>query len=490
MEFVSYKPFGAKGDGVTDDAAAIAAAHAYANEHGLPVKTEVGVTFRIARADAPIRILTDTDWTGSTVLLDDTGVPAEEADPVFEVHSRKKPYTADTLHTLKKFQPKLDITLPEPSLIIVEDNTTRRYLRGGSLADSGSPQNDMIVADPDGNVDMRCPIMWDYDRITSMQVIPMDEETLTLKGGTFITRTAAPITKPRYYNRGIRVFRSNTVVDGLRHLVENEDEMGAPYSGFLSFENCANVTMKNCVVTPHRTFRYTDEAGRARSMGTYAIMAAWTANLTFENCTQTVDICDNRYWGVMGTNYCKNITMKNCTFSRFDAHQGVANVTISGCTLGYCSVETIGLGTFLMEDTTNYGLWFIALRTDYGAHWEGEMTVRRCRWIPHMGQPINTPCVLISGNNFENHNFGYDCTMPHTVTLEDVFIDDTRLEKGGEIFLLATVNTEHTDGSFRAEYPYRVTERLRMRNVRTASGRECSLSMNPYLYRNLIIEKY
>ena len=37
-DFVTYEAFGAVGDGVTDDAAAIAAAHAYANEHHLPVK--------------------------------------------------------------------------------------------------------------------------------------------------------------------------------------------------------------------------------------------------------------------------------------------------------------------------------------------------------------------------------------------------------------------------------------------------------------------
>ena len=38
MRFVTYEQFGAKGDGVTDDAAAIKAAHDYANEQNLPVR--------------------------------------------------------------------------------------------------------------------------------------------------------------------------------------------------------------------------------------------------------------------------------------------------------------------------------------------------------------------------------------------------------------------------------------------------------------------
>ena len=39
-EFVTYEAFGAVGDGKTDDAAAIVSAHAYANEHNLPVRTK------------------------------------------------------------------------------------------------------------------------------------------------------------------------------------------------------------------------------------------------------------------------------------------------------------------------------------------------------------------------------------------------------------------------------------------------------------------
>ena len=44
---VSYSDFGARGDGKTDDIDAIAATHAFANQHGLVVKANEGATYYI-----------------------------------------------------------------------------------------------------------------------------------------------------------------------------------------------------------------------------------------------------------------------------------------------------------------------------------------------------------------------------------------------------------------------------------------------------------
>ena len=55
-------------------------------------------------------------------------------------------------------------------------------------------------------------------------------------------------------------------------------------------------------------------------------------NVSFVNCTQTNDINDRTYWGVMASNYSKNLLYDNCVWSRFDAHMGVANATIRNST--------------------------------------------------------------------------------------------------------------------------------------------------------------
>src|SRR6056297_299499 len=46
-EIVTYEAFGAIGDGVHDDLSAICAAHEYANEHGLRVKTKPDATYHL-----------------------------------------------------------------------------------------------------------------------------------------------------------------------------------------------------------------------------------------------------------------------------------------------------------------------------------------------------------------------------------------------------------------------------------------------------------
>ena len=62
---VKYSDFGAIGDGVANDFAAIKAAHDYANENKLPVEGQPGRTYRLGdNGKESIIIMTDTLWVG------------------------------------------------------------------------------------------------------------------------------------------------------------------------------------------------------------------------------------------------------------------------------------------------------------------------------------------------------------------------------------------------------------------------------------------
>ena len=82
-KFVTYEDFGAVGDGLTDDFAAICRAHDYANENGLPVKANGEKTYYVCNpvVDGEMRsayIKTDVDWGSAKFIIDDTPISLDD----------------------------------------------------------------------------------------------------------------------------------------------------------------------------------------------------------------------------------------------------------------------------------------------------------------------------------------------------------------------------------------------------------------------------
>ncbi|MGB4291424.1 MAG: hypothetical protein WBJ37_00895 [Bacteroidales bacterium] len=480
---VRYSDFGAIGDGKTDDIDAIAAAHAFANQYGLKVKADDKATYYIGGKSRTAVIQTDTDFGNAAFIIDDSEVQNRNAN-IFLVSSTLKPFKPEGITYLKKNQPKVDIRLPGPCLIAVTDSNVRRYIRFGPNQNNGSPQTDIFIVDAEGNVDMNAPIIWDFDRVTAITALPIEKTTLTLRGGRFTTIANSAESKYNYYSRGIAIRRSHVVVDGLQHFITGEGDHGAPYGGFINIGDCAFVTVQNCVFTGHKVYETIGSAGVSVSMGTYDISLNRAINVSFINCTQTNDIKDSRFWGLMGSNYCKNLILDNCIFSRFDAHMGVANATIRNSTLGHQGINAIGTGTFLVENSTIYGRNLINLRSDYGSTWQGEFIIRNCTFVPAGGRPITAS--LIGGSYTGQHDFGYVCYMPERIIIENLKIDDSNHPDnypGPAIF--ANFNPKMTDETYQEKFPYVITREVILRNVTTASGKPLRISDNQYMFRNV-----
>ncbi|MBE6658232.1 MAG: hypothetical protein E7604_07295 [Ruminococcaceae bacterium] len=495
---VYYSEFGAVGDGKTDDLSAIIATHEYANKYGIPVKADAGAVYYIASVGTAI-INTDTDWTGASFIIDDKTVPLDKRGTViFDITASKASYSiTNDVTPPKKGQENLGITLPEKSMVFLTDSDTKRYIREGVNANSGSNQTDILIVDTDGTVDPLAPILWDYEQLTDVKVVPMDAKTLTVKGGTFTTVVADNITDPTYYNRGIRIRRSNVVIDGVVHYVENEtEEIGAPYGGIIIPQDCADVTIRNCVFTPHFTFRYHLEDGSPFTQGTYDLLPTRSVHLTVENCSQTVDINDNRYWGITGSNFCKNTVYRNCSLSRVDAHQGVANLTVIGCEIGYAGMSVIGSGTLLVEDTKLNGYHMISLRSDYGSTWDGDFIIRNCEWTPNWGKEFSEAATVFQGSYSGYHDFGYECYMPHNITIDGLHINDAKALAGWRgMYLFSNITPAHKNAAYESDvaangYPYHITESLTIRNFTSESGKSWRLSSNEFMFRTIdIIEE-
>lgn len=244
------------------------------------------------------------------------------------------------------------------------------------------------------------------------------------------------------------------------------------------------MTVRNTLLTGRKVYQTIGSAGVPVSMGSYDISLNRALNITFAHCRQTNDINDSRYWGILGSNYCKNLVYDHCTFSRFDAHMGVANATIRNSTLGHQGINAIGCGTFVVENCTIRSRNLINLRSDYGSTWQGELIIRNCVFAPPGDRPVK-PC-LIGGSNSGQHDFGYTCYMPERITIENLHIDDSNHPEeyqGPAIF--ANFNPKMNDESYIENFPYVTTREVLLRNVTTTSGRSIRVSDNPFMFREV-----
>lgn len=462
--YVTYEEFGAKGDSVTDDFRAIYNTHVYANEHGLSVLGNSGKVYYIGESSwgisVPVRC--DVDFGGATFIIDDSKLPPHTGkcgSVIFDVKPSpecevQRLSTEELIgKSIKEGATNIGIKLPSDSLVTVYNGDETIFIRHG--ANKGTNQkSEMLIVDKDGNIDSSTPLMWDYKRITALEVRPLNEKPVTIKNGTFVTVSNKlwQFTEEEkaegwlegnqyyYYNRGICISRSNTTVSNITHIIRGEEDTGGyPYGGFLAVQRCCNVLVKDCKLTSHRIYLENRPDGNGTNMGSYDMNATGAIGVTWRNVTQLNDITDLRYWGIMFSSFSRNMTYDGCVLSRFDAHQGAWGVTVKNTTLGH-SFFLVGGGELLVENVKKiggfYGFHFINLRGDYGSTWRGNITIKNCEMIGHG----RTGELSVICGSWVNWNFGYPCYMPENIVIENFKSDAQRIN--------LVVYGGKTDGAF------------------------------------------
>ena len=483
--YVTYEDFGAKGDAETDDIRAILAAHAYANEHRLPVKTRWDATYYIGGEACPVPIETDTDWGSSHFVIDDRRA-ADNKAPVFLVRSRLSAFTPD-IQTLKKDQVFLPPISDIDCVVYVENHAVKHYIRYGPNVNNGTDQSDVFILRKDGTIDS--PIDWDYEEVTKAEAFPIDKEPLTIRGGVFTTIANQGPSVYNYYERNIQITRSNTKVSGLVHYVAGELSHGSPYNGFIRAYLCADITFEDLFLTGHKMYFTIGAAGRPVPMGSYDLRAGKVCNFTMKNC-RTENILDRSRWGTIATDFCKNIRLDGCRLSRVDTHQGVSGVyELKNSVFGHMGVKAIGRGRILMENCTSYGDEFLELRPDYGSTWDGTIDIRNCRYIPSCGD-MCTPHIL-HVQNAGIHDFGYPCRMGSEIRIDGLEILDDSVPEGyaGPFFCTdPDLPSGYEEGPLPdvRPFPYVLPDKLFLRKIRSSSGKALRMCENPQLSEALM----
>ena len=485
-KFVTYEDFGAVGDGEHDDMEAIVAAHAYANAHKLPVKTKWDAHYYIGPKAITAVIETDVDWNTSRFTIDDRAVE-DRTVPCFIVKTTlaAQEIKIDKLTCDTK---QLDIHPEHDCHVTVYNDNVRHYIRLGLNVNNGQAAQDTFVLKKDGSI--YGMLDWDHENVTSVETYPIDDDELTLRGGVFTTIANCEESQYNYYARGIMVNRSRVTVDGLVHHIAGEISHGAPYRGILIIEKCAFIKLKDCFFTGHKTYWTIGAAGLPVPMGSYDIVINSVVDLHITNC-RVNGITDRTRWGVIGTNFCKNIVLEDCEFSRLDAHMGVSGeYTIRRCKLGHQGLNAIGHGLMTVEDSTVYGDSLICFRTDYGSIWRGDVVVKNCKWVPACGEECSPKLFMIT--NAGMHDFGYPCSMPTTFTVENLYVEDSHTPAdyaGLELFTDPDAPVDGADFviSEPRPYPYAPSKAVTVSGLATYSGKPVRIGVARKLLENALI---
>jgi hypothetical protein len=214
-------------------------------------------------------------------------------------------------------------------------------------------------------------------------------------------------------------------------------------------------------------------------MGSYDISINRSINVSCVGCRQ-FNITDTTRWGVYTSNFCKDLSVYDCVFSRWDAHMGCTNVVIKDTSLGHQCLNAIGHGQLSVENVHAYGARLVNLREDYGSLWDGDLLVKDCVW--HLRPGTRHAASILAASQREDHDFGYACSMPHQIVFENILVDDSQVaDDFPGVYLFSDYNPLVTDHEIESAYPYQLPSTLTVRNVRTVSGREVRLCQNPVL---------
>ena len=495
VNVVRYADFGAIGDGVANDFAAIKAAHDYANEKRYAVEGAPGKIYRLGdNGTESIIIKTDTLWAGCGFILDDSDIMPDapcRTVPLFKITPDKPRVKLEGVKSLKIGDTNLGIKLSEPMLVHVVNEKQRRYIRQGLNQDKGDSQREILLVDCDGNIDPTTPVSWDYDEITEIFGVPVNEEPVTVTGGDFKRYANHAPNEYTYYERGIVITRSNTTLKNMKHKMIKEGDTRAPYSGFIAANNLNNLTVENCVFHSHNHF-YRQDPGGKNLLGSYEINFTTVNNLVCKNCYQPnmyeEDGVTILFKGEMGSNYCRNLVFDGCHLSSFDSHKGSGNITIINSEIEH--INCIGSGHVHIENSIIHmdaKAEIMTLRGDYGCIWRGDAYIKD---VSLVSAKEDQDFALMGGYGaWHNYDFGYETCMPYTVVLNNVRTSGGRpvylylryIEKYGDVSQKVLDNGEVNLN------PYKPTENVIIESNKY--GVEFIVNDSPLFKNTKIIEK-
>ena len=390
---------------------------------------------------------------------------AERIAAMFENYEKKISRDATELPFLVPY-------LKGDSYVIVFNDNHKDFIRFGSNQSDGNSRMDMFLVDKSGKIQPGYEPAFEFDDITTVKIYDVSEKELVIENGSIknicCTVKAATQLKNKYvsYSRGIIVNRSNVLIKDVTFRTVDEPIIdftydakdplttrygkraeSYPYGGFIIGQEAYNLLVQDCTMSARTTY-YEDKPATASTggqvpepvaMGSYGYTYSGCSAVKHVNVDQYCEtgIGDSRYWGIMNSNTCKNFHFEDCEVNRFDAHRGFWNGNLINSTFGH-TINLTGGGDFYAEGVEKLcGTAFINLRGDYGGSFDGTITIKNSTYYGYDSynsfkngvfntnvtaqetQIINSGFAFSQIELFLDWDFGYPCTLPHKVTLDN-----------------------------------------------------------------------
>lgn len=417
---INYKMFGAKGDGVNNDATQIAQAHAYANAKNLPVVNRKG-EFWLKEAER-ISIQTNVDWGNTIFHIDETY--NSKRIPRFEITSKDSPRDIllsreekrALLHSLNLGKTIIPILEPYKNhLVVIVDAADRVGYRSGERYKGQSwAKEELFYVEEAGRI--IGDITWQFNDYTKLTAYPVDKNYLKVEGGVFYLSGENPSSERGYYRNGILVTRSKTIIDNQWVGMEpgkRDDTTLSPRSGFYTISNVYDFTLQNVRLIPYLLIR---ENGQKVHSGTYGISMGRVLKSHFINVTAEGS---QDHWGVFGTNLNKDFHIEDSHLNRVDVHFHCWNLSIVDSHIGEGGISITGGGNLKIDNSSCAGASFVNFRNDYGSRWDGDITITNS--IFKIKQDRNN--LLVLSFNPSDFDYNYPIRFGKNIKIENFKID-------------------------------------------------------------------
>jgi hypothetical protein len=393
---VNVKWFGAKGDGVADDTAAVLFAHTHANTIGVTVSYKGCVAVAL-QANAQIPLKTSVDFAGCELVI---------------LGGVSTPPTFSTLNTL------FVVTDDACPLVTVTGSVVASNLTAGSLfptlglfdghgyaflecgfqipdrAETGT-QNYQQAFKVNRNGRASLPLSADISAFAAAITVTYrktSESRLAIKN--------VKLTEGAWNNqRVLHIQRCNVEVDNFTMMFT-----GGAFDNIhqiIKIEHGSDITIRNFISTGRPV---------TTTSGSYNLDIFGGADIIVDNMNALTG------WGATGTNHLNGVKFVNCVLNRLDAHGGGHNVFAENCDLHESGmVYGWGGGVLSVKNCRLYRCSAIATRGDYGGQFFGDLVVANC-------ESTNNGSASLIVVDLEENPLGASVPVhaPRTVTVTNV----------------------------------------------------------------------